>query len=71
MTHDGSYLLVGIFTMSGIFYIGTILYKIAGLQRLSVLDVSPPTQGIPLICASTYVPVNYTVHTSSIYLGEL
>ena len=49
----------------------TILYKVAGLQRLSVLDVSPPTQGIPLICASTYVPVNYTVHTSSIYLGEL
>ena len=50
MTHDGSYLLVGIFTM----------YKVAGLQKLSVLDVSPPTQGIPLICASTYVPVNYT-----------
>ena len=50
----------------------TILYKVAGLQKLSVLDVSPPTQGIPLICAySTYVPVNYTVHTSSIYLGEL
>ena len=66
MTHDGSYLLVGIFTMSGI-----LLYKVAGLQRLSVLDVSPPTQGIPLICASTYVPVNYTVHSSSIYLGEL
>ena len=38
----------------------TILYKVAGLQKLSVLDVSPPTQGIPLICASTYVPVNYT-----------
>ena len=49
----------------------TILYKVAGLQKLIISDVSPPTQGIPLICASTYVPVNYTVHTSSIYLGEL
>ena len=38
----------------------TILYKVAGLQKLSVLDVSPSTQGIPLILASTYVPVNYT-----------
>ena len=47
----------------------TILYKVAGLQKLSILDVSPPTQGIPLICASTYVPVNYiTVYFVGILL---